>query len=79
MVLTDLEMPYMNGLEMVAELRRTPALARVPVVVLTTQTAATHAENVAALRALGVRAVLSKQRFVEEELRRIVAESLGGA
>ncbi|AGP32126.1 response regulator [Sorangium cellulosum] len=78
-VLTDLEMPYMNGLEMVAELRRTPALARVPVVVLTTQTAATHAENVAALRALGVRAVLSKQRFVEEELRRIVAESLGGA
>ncbi|WP_437945082.1 response regulator [Sorangium sp. So ce296] len=78
-VLTDLEMPYMNGLEMVAELRRTPALARVPVVVLTTQTAATHAENVAALRELGVRAVLSKQRFVEEELRRIVAESLGGA
>ncbi|WP_437571670.1 response regulator [Sorangium sp. So ce542] len=78
-VLTDIEMPYMNGLEMVAELRRTPALARVPVVVLTTQTAATHAENVAALRELGVRAVLSKQRFVEEELRRIVAESLGGA
>ncbi|AUX29065.1 MULTISPECIES: response regulator [Sorangium] len=78
-VLTDIEMPYMNGLEMVAELRRTPALARVPVVVLTTQTAATHAQNVAALRELGVRAVLSKQRFVEEELRRIVAESLGGA
>ncbi|WP_437725616.1 response regulator [Sorangium sp. So ce861] len=78
-VLTDIEMPYMNGLEMVAELRRTPALAGVPVVVLTTQTAATHAENVAALRELGVRAVLSKQRFVEEELRRIVAESLGGA
>ncbi|WP_437318245.1 response regulator [Sorangium sp. So ce385] len=78
-VLTDLEMPYMSGLEMVAELRRTPALARVPVVVLTTQTAATHAENVAALRELGVRAVLSKQRFVEEELRRIVAESLGAA
>ncbi|WP_437648399.1 hybrid sensor histidine kinase/response regulator [Sorangium sp. So ce362] len=78
-VLTDIEMPYMNGLEMVAELRRTPALARVPVVVLTTQTTATHAQNVAALRGLGVRAVLSKQRFVEEELRRIIAESLGGA
>ncbi|WP_437968783.1 response regulator [Sorangium sp. So ce260] len=78
-VLTDIEMPYMNGLEMVTELRRTPALARVPVVVLTTQTTATHAQNVAALRGLGVRAVLSKQRFVEEELRRIIAESLGGA
>ncbi|WP_437624271.1 hybrid sensor histidine kinase/response regulator [Sorangium sp. So ce1151] len=75
-VLTDLEMPYMGGLEMVAELRRSPALARVPVVVLTT---AADEPNVAALRGLGVRAVLSKQRFVEEELRQIIATSLGGA
>ncbi|XXT21204.1 response regulator [Sorangium sp. So ce429] len=75
-VLTDLEMPYMGGLELVAELRRSPALARVPVVVLTT---AADEPNVAALRGLGVRAVLSKQRFVEEELRQIIATSLGGA
>ncbi|AUX44259.1 histidine kinase [Sorangium cellulosum] len=75
-VLTDIEMPYMNGLEMVAELRRSPALARVPVVVLTT---AANEQNAAALRGLGVLAVLSKQRFVEEELRQIIAKSLGGA
>ncbi|WP_433933603.1 response regulator [Sorangium cellulosum] len=75
-VLTDLEMPYMSGLEMVAELRRSPGLARVPVVVLTT---AAQEQSEAALRGLGVRAVLSKQRFVEEELRRIIAASLGGA
>ncbi|WP_437757175.1 response regulator [Sorangium sp. So ce1389] len=75
-VLTDLEMPYMGGLEMVAELRRSPALARVPVVVLTT---AADEPSGAALRGLGVRAVLSKQRFVEEELRQIIATSLGGA
>ncbi|MGK3990324.1 response regulator [Sorangium sp. So ce136] len=75
-VLTDLEMPYMGGLELVAELRRSPALARVPVVVLTT---AADEPSVAALRGLGVRAVLSKQRFVEEELRQIIATSLGGA
>lgn len=75
-VLTDLEMPYMSGLEMVAELRRSPGLARVPVVVLTT---AAQGQSEAALRGLGVRAVLSKQRFVEEELRRIIAASLGGA
>ncbi|WP_437677793.1 hybrid sensor histidine kinase/response regulator [Sorangium sp. So ce131] len=75
-VLTDLEMPYMSGLEMVAELRRSPALARVPVVVLTT---AASDQNVDVLRALGVRAVLSKQRFVEEELRQIIAQSLKGA
>ncbi|WP_437984417.1 hybrid sensor histidine kinase/response regulator [Sorangium sp. So ce117] len=75
-VLTDLEMPYLSGLEMVAELRRSPGLARVPVVVLTT---AAQEQSEAALRGLGVRAVLSKQRFVEEELRRIIAASLGGA
>ncbi|WP_437288950.1 hybrid sensor histidine kinase/response regulator [Sorangium sp. So ce406] len=74
-VLTDLEMPYMSGLEMVAELRRSPALARVPVVVLTT---AAQEQSEAALRGLGVRAVLSKQRFVEEELRRIVASLVRG-
>ncbi|WP_437715714.1 response regulator [Sorangium sp. So ce448] len=75
-VLTDLEMPYLSGLEMVAELRRSPGLARVPVVVLTT---AAQEQSEAALRGRGVRAVLSKQRFVEEELRRIIAASLGGA
>ncbi len=47
-----------------------------PVVVLTT---AAQEQSEAALRGLGVRAVLSKQRFVEEELRRIIAASLGGA
>ncbi|WP_437590954.1 response regulator [Sorangium sp. So ce1000] len=75
-VLTDIEMPYMSGPEMVAELRRSPGLARVPVVVLTT---AAQEQSEAALRGLGVRAVLSKQRFVEEELRRIIAASLRGA
>ncbi|KYF65515.1 histidine kinase, partial [Sorangium cellulosum] len=74
-VLTDLEMPYLSGLEMVAELRRSPGLARVPVVVLTT---AAQEQSEAALRGLGVRAVLSKQRFVEEELRRIVASLVRG-
>ena len=48
-VLTDIEMPYMNGMEMISELRRSPTLSSVPVVVLTT---AANAQNVAALEAI---------------------------
>jgi CheY-like chemotaxis protein len=36
MVLLDLNMPRMNGIEMLRELRKDPALAKIPVVVLTT-------------------------------------------
>lgn len=36
MVLLDLNMPRMNGIEMLRELRKDAALAKVPVVVLTT-------------------------------------------
>lgn len=70
LVLTDLEMPYMNGIEMVAAFRRSATLAKVPVIVLTT--AATE-HNLASLAPLGVVAVLSKQRFAETELRELVA------
>lgn len=74
LILTDIEMPYMNGLEMISELKRSPSLSSIPIVVLTT---AASDRNLAELRALGVRAVLSKQRLVEEELRDIVMDCLG--
>ena len=73
LILTDIEMPFLGGLDMVAELRRDTSLADIPVVVLTTRTESefrTRAES------LGVRHFLSKQRFVEEDLRRIVNECL---
>jgi two-component system, chemotaxis family, sensor kinase CheA len=73
-ILTDIEMPYMSGMEMICELRRSPALSSIPVVVLTT---AADDQNLVSLEGLGVRAVLSKQRFVEEELRTIVMDCIG--
>lgn len=69
LILTDIEMPFLGGLEMIAELRRIPELAEVPVVVLSTRT---DEESKARAVALGVRYFLSKQRFVESELRQVV-------
>lgn len=37
LVITDLNMPNMNGLELTRELRALPAYARVPIILLTTE------------------------------------------
>ena len=54
-VVTDLEMPRLNGYELIEDLRRRPATRDVPVVVLTTRAGAKHVDlarrlGVAALR-----------------------------
>ena len=72
-VLSDIEMPYMDGVEMIAEFRREPALAKVPVIVLTT---AASPENWARLEKLSISALLSKQKFVEAELRSLIEKCL---
>jgi chemosensory pili system protein ChpA (sensor histidine kinase/response regulator) len=41
-LITDLEMPRMNGLELIQEVRRRPSLSGLPVAVLTTRTSAKH-------------------------------------
>ena len=73
LVLTDIEMPYMDGIEMVSEFRRSSTLARVPVIVLTT---AATPENWAKLEKLNISALLSKQKFVEADLRNLIAKCL---
>ena len=56
-VITDLEMPRLNGFQLIQDLRRRPATRDIPVVVLTTRAGAQHL-NLA--RWLGVEHYLSK-------------------
>ena len=76
LIITDVEMPYVDGLEMVASIRNDVGLVHVPVLVLTTRTdEATRARA----RDVGARGFISKQRFVEEELRKLVDLCLDAA
>lgn len=68
-ILTDIEMPFLGGLDMVAELRADPQLADTPVVVLTTRDDSEVKRRAAELRVDGF---LSKQRFVEADLRKVI-------
>lgn len=56
-VITDLEMPRVNGYELIEDLRRRPATREVPIVVLTTRAGAKHL-NLA--RRLGVKHYVTK-------------------
>lgn len=73
LVLTDIEMPYLDGLEMIARMREDPRMQQTPIIVLTTRT---DPDTRARATALGVRGFLSKQKFVEHELRDVVDECL---
>ena len=72
-VLTDIEMPHMNGIQMIAEFRRSPQLSRIPIIVLST---AAHGENRTRLAQLGVKGILSKQKFVERELCELIGQCI---
>lgn len=73
LILTDLEMPVMDGFEMVERMRASPKLAEVPVVVLSTR-------NDEATRAWAERVniwrFLPKRDFEEEKLRALIEELL---
>ena len=74
LILTDIEMPFMDGLEMVSRMHDEPRLMHIPVIVLTTRV---DDGTRSRADALGVRGFLSKQRFVEDQLRKLVDECLG--
>lgn len=73
LVLSDIEMPSMNGIELVRAMRQTPELADIPVVMLTARGSDEHrAEAMAA----GANRFLRKGDVAGGELKRVVAELL---
>jgi CheY-like chemotaxis protein len=72
MVLTDLEMPRMDGFELLAEMRRSPALAALPVIVASTESRPATRRRALAL---GARAFLAKP-IDQDELARVAGALL---
>ncbi|MEM1393101.1 MAG: hybrid sensor histidine kinase/response regulator [Cyanobacteria bacterium P01_D01_bin.116] len=68
LVISDLEMPRMNGFELLSNLRQSPNLGNVPVVVLTSRSAEKHRQLA---EALGANAYLTKPYLEHEFLSQI--------
>jgi chemosensory pili system protein ChpA (sensor histidine kinase/response regulator) len=73
-VITDLEMPRVNGYELIEDLRRRPTTREVPIIVLTTRAGEKHW---ALARRLGVRHYVTKP-VDEEAFVRLVADVAAG-
>ena len=75
LILTDLDMPVMDGFELLARLRADPGLRETPVVVLTTRGSL---EDKRRAMAAGADAYLVKSEFNEESLSAAIGRLLGG-
>jgi chemosensory pili system protein ChpA (sensor histidine kinase/response regulator) len=73
-VITDLEMPRLNGYELIEDLRRRPALRDMPVVILTTRTGERH---VKLARQLGVRHYATKPVVDEDTFVSLMRSIIG--
>jgi two-component system chemotaxis response regulator CheY len=69
----DINMPVMNGIQLVTEMKRRDLLASVPVVIVSTEGSKTRIEE---LKAQGVSAYIRKP-FTPEVLRNVVDEITG--
>lgn len=74
LVLADINMPVMNGVEMVEAMARDDLLAKIPVVIVSTERSELRVER---LRELGIRGYLTKP-FTPEEIRDVVLGLLEG-
>ena len=73
MVLTDLNMPVMNGIAMIRELRRLPQCTGMPIIFLTTESAANMKQEA---KAAGATGWITKP-FQQEQLLAVVRKMLG--
>jgi two-component system chemotaxis response regulator CheY len=73
LVLCDINMPHMSGIELVEKMKSDALIAKVPVVMVTTERSEIR---IAQLKKLGVTAYLNKP-FRPEELAKAVREILG--
>jgi two-component system chemotaxis response regulator CheY len=73
LILTDLNMPEMNGVELVHCLKEKPEYANIPVIVITTESNVLRIED---LQAEGIQDYLHKP-FTPEEFRETITRSLG--
>lgn len=75
LVLADLHMPVMTGVEMAAKMRESGALNTIPVVVVSAEP---NTERLEQLKAGGVAAYIRKP-FTPEDIRQVVTQVLEGA
>jgi chemotaxis family two-component system sensor histidine kinase/response regulator PixL len=73
LILSDVEMPKMNGFEFLGECRQDPALAKIPIAMLTSRSNPKHREL--AIR-LGAAVYLTKP-FIEQEFLDAIANLIG--
>lgn len=73
LVFSDINMPVMNGIEMVEKMRENGLMKNTPVIVISTEGSATRIEQ---LKELGVTAYLRKP-FAPEQFQAVVQEVVG--
>ena len=73
MVLTDLNMPVMNGITMIRELRKLPQCTGMPIIFLTTESAANMKQEA---KAAGATGWITKP-FQQDQLLAVVRKVLG--
>jgi two-component system, chemotaxis family, chemotaxis protein CheY len=71
-VFADINMPEMNGIEMIKEMRKEDPIGSIPVVIISTERSR---ERIESLKALGIKAYLHKP-FIPEEFSHVVRKLL---
>ena len=72
-IVSDINMPEMNGLELLAELKKDNLLKEIPVIVITTESSEKRMQDAFNLEAKG----FIRKPFLPEEVKRILYEVIG--